>query len=356
MLPRVTPPAPSAGVPSVAAPQGANGRVTLALIWLASALVLALCTLTGFRLDFADDLSTLLRVNGPRVLFGAAAGGALALAGALRLAAGSLRPLGELELLALATGAAGGGFAASIGRAGWAALVAFGVGAIAGAALLVCLVRALDRPRRWTNLAAAGLLAGMAGIAALAGTYARARQDAISSAVAWLLGDLSGASFASGGALLALTLGLLALALPALRAGAGSRQATLLLLAFGLGVGAAGPLVFVGTFAPRCVAWLARGATPAALLPASVAAGAASVAAIDGAPRLLVGGYDFPFALPAAMLAIPVFLGWNRQRLRRLAGPASLGFEILELALIAVMTLAGVGFAWVLARVIALAT
>jgi ABC-type Fe3+-siderophore transport system permease subunit len=293
-------------------------------------------------------------VNGPRVLFGAAAGGALALAGALRLAGGSSRPLGELELLALATGAAGGGFAASIGLSGQTALLAFAAGALAGAALLFCLVRALDRPRRWTNLAAAVLLAAMAAIAALAGTYARARQDAIFPAVAWLLGDLSGASFASGGALLALTLVLLALA--ALRAGAGSRPAALSLLAFGLGVGAAGPLAFVGTLAPRCVRWLARGASPPALLAVSVAAGASSVAAIDTVPRLLVGGYDFPFALSAAMLAIPVFLGWNRQRLRRLAGPASLGFEILEVVLIAGMTLAGIGLAWLLALVISVAT
>ena len=104
------------------------------------------------------------------------------------------------------------------------------------------------------------------------------------------------------------------------------------------------------------MAWLARGASPPALLAASVAAGAAGVAAIDTVPRLLVGGYDFPFALPAAMLAIPVFLGWNRQRLRGLAGPARLGFEIFEVALIAGMTLAGAGLAWVLARVIAIAT
>ncbi len=356
MLRGMTSPAPPAGLPSTAAPSLATGRVALALVWLASALVLALCTLAWFRVGFADDPSTLLRVNGPRVLLGTAAGGALALAGALLLATGSLRPLRELELLALATGAAGGGFAASIGRAGGAALFAFGVGALAGAALLVCLVRALDRPKRWTNLAAAALLAAMAAVAALAGTYARARRDFISPAVAWLLGDLSGASFASGGALLALTLGLLALALRALRAGAGPRLMTLSLVALGLGIGATGPLAFVGTLAPRCVRWLARGASPQALLPASVAAGSASVAAIDTVPRLLVGGYDFPFALPAAMLAIPVFLGWNRQRLRRLAGPAGLGFEIFEVALIAGLTLAGVGFAFLLALVIAFAT
>src|SRR5262245_24181072 len=349
-------PAPSAGVPSVGAPPRSQGPVPLAAIWLASGLVLVLCTLAGFRLGFADDLATLLRVNGPRVLFGAAAGGALALAGALRFALGSLRPLHELERLALAAGAAGAGFAASSGRTGAAALIAFALGALAGGALLWGLARALDRPKRWTNLAAAGLLAVLAAVAALAGTYARARRDAVAMAVAWLLGDLTGASFASAGALLVLVALLLGLAVSALHADARSRLATLSLLSLGLGVGAAGPLAFVGSFAPLCVAWLARGASAAGLLAATAAAGAAGVAAIDSVPRLLVGGYDFPFALPAAMLAIPVFLSWNRRRLRELARPARLGFEVLEAVLIAGMTLAGAGLAWVLARVIAVAT
>jgi ABC-type Fe3+-siderophore transport system permease subunit len=354
MLLRVTPPAPSAG--TAAAPEPTTGRAALVLVWLASGLVLAACTLAGFRLGFAEDPATLARVNGPRVLFAAAAGAALALAGALRLAAGSLRPLFELELLAAAVGAAGGGFLAASGRTGAAGLIAFGVGALAGGALLGGLARALDRPRRWTNLAAAVLLAALAAVAALAGTYARARRDAVSSAIAWLLGDLTGASFASGSALFALAIGLLILALSWLRSGAHSRLASLSWLAFGLGAGAAGPLAFIGSFAPCIVAWLARGASPAALLPASAAAGAAGAAAIDSVPRLLVGGYDFPFALPAAMLAIPIFLGWNRQRLRRLAGPASLGFEILEVVLIAGMTLVGALLAGLLARVIAVAT
>ena len=114
--------------------------------------------------------------------------------------------------------------------------------------------------------------------------------------------------------------------------------------------------MFVGALAPRCVRWLARGASARALLPACAAAGAASVVAIDAVPRLLVGGYDFPFNVPAALLAIPIFLGWNRQRLRTLAGPASRGFEIFEVVLIAGMTLAAAGLAYTLASVIAFAT
>ncbi len=328
----------------------------LAGVWVASAAVIAASTLAAFRLGFADDAATLLRVNGPRVLLGAAVGGALALAGALRLVLDLDRRLRELEIFALSTGAAGGGFLAAQGRSGVAALVAFTLAAIVGAALLFALVRALDRAQRWTNLAAGMLLAGLIAAAALAGTYARARHDLVAAGVAWLLGDLTRASFASGGALLVLGVAALALACRALRVGSRSQLATLSLVAFGIGIGAAGPLAFVGSLAPRCVRWLARGASPRSLLAASVAAGAAAVVAIDAVPRLLVGGYDFPFNVAAGMLAIPIFLGWNRARLRTLVGPASLAFESFEIALIAGMTVAGAGLAYTLARVIAFAT
>jgi hypothetical protein len=145
-------------------------------------------------------------------------------------------------------------------------------------------------------------------------------------------------------------------ALRALDRGAGSRLATVGLLAFGVAVGAAGPLAFVGAMAPRTVRWLARGASERTLLPASVAAGAATVVAVDAVPRLLVGGYTLPFNVAAAMLAVPIFLGWNRVRLRRDAGRASLGFEIVEIAVITGLTLVGAWLALTLTRVIAFAT
>jgi hypothetical protein len=142
----------------------------------------------------------------------------------------------------------------------------------------------------------------------------------------------------------------------AVQAGASRRAATLALLASGLGIGAAGPLAFVGAMVPRTVRALARGASEPARLAAGAAAGAATVAAIDAVPRLLVGGYALPWNVAAAMLAIPIFLGWNRARLRREAGPAGRAFETLEVALIAGLTLAGIYLAWVLAMVIRAAT
>jgi iron complex transport system permease protein len=320
---------------------------TLALVALASGLVLLLAVLVSFRLGLAEDLPTLSRVNGPRVLFAAACGGLVALGGALRLEVGRVRPLFELELFAAAAGAAGAGFLAAGAREGGAALAAFALGATLGGVAGAGLARALDRPARWTNLAAAAILVAGIAAAALAGTYARARRDDVSGAVSWLLGDLAGASFASGGALASL---LAALALAASRRD--TARGTIALLATAIAFGAAGPLVFVGTMVPRAVRALARGASAQAVRPASVLAGGATVAAIDAAPRLLVGGYDFPFAVPAAMLAIPIFLGWNRARLRREIGPAHVAFEALELALLVALTLGGAFFAWTLAKVI----
>lgn len=341
-----------------------NGVLPGALpgIWLASAAVLAVSMLASFRLAFASDLTTLLHVNGPRILLGAGAGAALALAGALRQAAGGERPLRELEILALSAGAAGGGFWLARGLSGAAGLLAFAAGAAAGAALFGFAARLLERPRRWTNLAAAGLLAVLAAIAALAGTYARERGDPVAAAVAWLLGDLSGASFASGAAVLALVALLAAAALRSAAPGSPAAEArggpvsTLSLLAFGLGVGVAGPLAFVGGMVPRSVRWLAPGASPRALLAASTVAGAATVVAIDAVPRLLLGGYQFGFNVYAAMLAVPIFLGWNRRRLRGLAGPAHARFEIFEIALIAGLTLLGVWLAVLLTGLIRAAT
>jgi len=326
--------------------------LALRLVWLASAAVITACTLASFRLGFAADLRTALLVNGPRVLLGAGVGAALALSGALRLATRIERPLRELDILAVSTGAAAGGFLLAQHDAGSAALVRFAVGAVAGAGLLLVVVRFLDRSQRWTNLLVAAALAGMAGIAALVGTYVRERRDPIAPAVTWLLGDLGGASFASGFALVGLAALLVLASLRALRSGSRSQQHTIALLSLGMGVGAAGPLAFVGTFAPRTVRWLARGASARALLPACAAAGAATVVAVDAVPRLLVGGYDFPWNLPAAMLALPIFLGWNRVRLRRAAGPAHLAFEILELVLLAGLTLGGIWLASVLTSVI----
>jgi ABC-type Fe3+-siderophore transport system permease subunit len=325
----------------------------IAAIWLASAVVLALVLLASFRLDFASDVETLLRANDVRVAFAAGAGALLALAGALRQLGPGERPLRELAQLGAVAGAAGAGFAAASLAAGGAALVLFALGAAAGGFAGWRVAAALDRAQRGANLGVLAFLGVAIAVAALAGTYARARRDAVAPLVAWLLGDLSRASAAGALVLIAAAVVVAWLGPRALARGRGAEASW---LALGLAAGAAGPLVFVGGLAPRAVRWLAPAAGPPALLAASAAAGGATVAAIDAVPRLLVGGYDFPFAVPAALLAIPIFVGWNRGRLRREAGARSTAFEAFELAAIALATLAGAALAAQLAAVIRIAT
>jgi iron complex transport system permease protein len=326
---------------------------------IASGLVLAGAVLTAFRLTPAQDLATLLQVQGPRVLFGAGAGALLALAGALRASSGGEHALRELEWLGLSVGAAGGGFAAvALGPAlpALPVLGRFALGAIAGAALLFAAARFLDRPRRATNLGVLLLLAVAILAAALAGTYARARRDAVAPIVAWLLGDLTGATLASSLALLAAAIALVWFGTRALASGDRGHAATLAWIAAGIGIGAAGPLAFVGSMVPRAVRWLAPSASGGIALASAALAGAATVAAIDAVPRLLVGGYDFPFNIPAALLAIPIYCGWNRARLRREAGAAPKWFEVFELLVIGAATLAAAALAVQLTLVVRSAT
>jgi hypothetical protein len=336
-------------------------ELSVAAILTASVAVLAASLLASFRQGFADDLPTALTANGARVLSAAAVGALLSLAGSLRLERGSERALRDLELLAVSAGGAGGGFlAAQLAGSGPAALAAGAAGALLGGGALFAAVRSLDRPRRFANGLAALALAGMIVVAALAGSYARARTDAVAPLVAWLLGDLGalgGASLASGGALAIAAAVLVARAIATPRDASGaSRLPVLGLLAFGIGLGAAGPLVLVGSLVPRTVRHLTRTASEPARTAACALAGAAAVAAVDAVPRLLVGGYDFPFNVPAGMLLIPILLGWNRARLRRTVGPVHWLFEVLEIGLIVAMTLAAAGLALLLARVIAFAT
>lgn len=340
---------------SPASPRTIAPSSPAAALWVvgaASAVVISAALVTSFRLPVGQDLVAVAGIRAPRVLLGAGAGALLCLAGAIRLERGRVRPLGELALFAATTFGAGAGFLAAEAAPGAFALAVFAVAALAAIVGVVPAIRALDRPRPATNLVAAGLLVAGIGAAALAGTYARARADSVAAAVAWMLGDLGGASVASGLALVGMAV--LALAVAA-RLAPGPREGVAL-VALGAAAGAVGPVAFVGTLAPRAVRALAPGASSGALLAASALAGAATLVAVDAVPRLLVGGYDFPLAVPVGMLAIPIFLAWNRARLRREAGPPGRAFAWAEAALIVALSLAGAWLVVTLSRVIRIAT
>lgn len=331
---------------------GIGPGLGFAAVIAASVVVIGVALLAAFRVAFAADVPTLSSVNGPRIAVGTASGALLATAGLLRQARGAERPLRELEWLAASVGAAAGGFWLAERWTGAPALLAFAIGALPVACVASGITRSLDRPRRATNFGVLAVLALAILGAALAGTYARARRDAVAGVVTWLLGDLGGASFASGAALAGIA-GVVLIA--ALRSGPGARE-RIEWIALGVGVGAAGPLAFAGGMVPRAVRTLTAGATESSQLVATAAAGAATVVAIDAVPRLLLGGYDFPFNVPAALLAIPIYLGWNRARLRRTAGPAPVWFEVLEVATIVLATAVAAGLAYVLVSVVRSAT
>jgi ABC-type Fe3+-siderophore transport system permease subunit len=324
-------------------------------LWLASGLVLAAALLASFRQGFAADLETLLVANGARVLFGAAAGAAFALAGAVRLVEGRAHALDGLRFFAASAGAASGAYLGASGLLGAAAWLGASLGGVGGAAVGLGLARAADRASRAANLAAAGVLGMGVAAAALAGSYARERQDALGSVVAWLLGDLSGATAASGVGLAAVVFAAAALVIRDLRR-PGARAHAAAGLAWGVGLGAAGLLAFAASLVPRVVRGIV-GAVPAPTFVATCAgAGAATVVAVDAVTRLLVGGYDFPFNVPAAMVAAPVFLVWNRSRLRALVGRRGFAFEAAEVTAVVAFVVLGTALAAFLASVIASAT
>jgi hypothetical protein len=319
------------------------GRLTL--ISLAGLVVVALSLLASFRLDFAADLATVLRANGARVLLGLAAGSAFGLGAALRLEAGTLRPLADLQWLAAASVAAGAGMLAAGRRPGLAGVAIFvGAGAVLGGLAWVVVGR-LDRARRWSNVGALVALLVSVALAALAAGYIRARRDVTVPLTLWLLGDLGRVDLGPSLVLLGLTV---IVALLAVR----GREQTWSLVAWGMGLGATGPLPFVGTFVARTVWRLAPEAPLRSRVWVSAWACGAAVVAIDAVPRLLIGGYAFPFAVPAAMLALPVFLGWNRARLRTLAGSRGPLLEIGEVALIAGVTVYAAKLAYQLIQVV----
>lgn len=323
----------------------------------ASALVVALALAASFRMELGEGVSA----NAARGALAAAGGGLFALAGALRRVRGAEE--GPYFELALYGGSAGGaaGAALGVGLIASSATLGASLGALLVAALSVAAVRLIDRHARLSNLGAGLLLALFIVAAALAGSFGAEQAGLPSTFIAWLLGDFSTATAASAGVAM---LVLVAFTIAALRvnpgargeSGGDSRGARLAPLALGFGIGLVGVLGFVGSFVPRAVRALASDAPARVFLVSSVVAGGATVAAIDAVPRLLIGGYALPFAVSTGMLAVPIFLGWNRGRLRREVGPARVAIEVVEIVLIGLGTLVAASLAGFLTMIVRGAT
>ena len=304
-------------------------------LWLllaASLVVATLSLLTSFRVPI-ETFDVPWRANAARMLAAAAAGAAFGVSGALRT--GGARPLREAYIFALSAGGA-------VGLAAGMKLIG-GIGAsltlgVVGALTSIGLVWLADGHRRGLNGLLGAVLFALLTLGAIGLLAAGTERDGLGAAVVWLLGDVSRAS--PGGAISAalLVADLCAWWGMSERRTPGSGQSAAALL-FGAGVGIAGPIAFLGWFAPNLVAAFSR--PPRERIALCAAVGASLLMAADALPRALLGGYAPSLNIGIATVAIPAFLWWNRRRLRLESAPKSgSAFEIVEAGAIVVAALA----------------
>lgn len=283
----------------------------------------------------ATTVAIVRRLRLPRAVLAAMVGGSLAASGATFQAL--LRnPLAEPYILGLSGGAAVGAvFAiALLGVAASGGIVA--ACALAGAVLAILLVfriaavvgRALDT----RILLLAGVVVGAFFNACILLALTFADADAFRSAIFWMMGSFSGATWKSIGLLgAAMVPGLallLALARPLNLLSVGEETAAYLgtrvertkLLAYGIAslltasaVAVSGVIGFVGLVVPHVVRML-WGADHRFLLPASVLAGAAFVVLADTLARTAAAPTELPVGVVTAFVGVPFFVYLLRRR------------------------------------------
>ena len=312
------------------------GRIlaALALVLVVSALVLVWIGRVpgGWAVLDAESFAAFLPMRLPRLIAAAAAGAALALAGAVlqRLTA---NPIASPEVLGVSGGAALG-YAGTVFAVAAPTAVMLGAGSMLGGALALGLV-ALFTARR-DMPAERVLLAGIA-VSAFASAVLAAIMAA-GDARSWqILGWLSGSSSAVGmGAALGLAGMALALWVAALGTrrwlavlplgygvagglGLPLRRARLVLIALaGLATGAAtilvGPLSFVGLIAPHLARRMGL-ARPGDAVTGAALIGALLMLAADFGARMAGFPYELPLGLFASLIGAP-WLIWLMMRRR----------------------------------------
>ena len=275
------------------------------------------------------------RLRLPRSLLAALVGGALAASGAVFQAL--LRnPLAEPYVLGVAGGAAVGAVAA-VALGGFVASAApVSVAAFAGAVAAVLLVfrvaAAAGRAFDTRVLLLAGVVAGSFFNALILLFLTFADADTFRSAMFWMMGSFSGATW-RGDALLALYMVpalavLLALARPLNLLAVGEETAAYLgtrvervkLLAYGTAslltaaaVAASGVIGFVGLVVPHVVRLL-WGSDHRFLLPASVLLGATFLVLADALARFAAAPTELPVGVVTAFVGVPFFVWLLRRR------------------------------------------
>lgn len=334
LLPRLR----SAAMPSAASPSFAEARRGLRAALLPLLFVLSISALSllvvalpnGWRLLSPSEVLELLPLRLPRLMGSAAAGGLLALAGAIlqRLTG---NPLASAEVLGV-SGGAGIGLAASLTFFPAATALSLLGGATVGSLVVLLLVLLFSLPQRLAreHLLLAGIAIGSFSSALLAALMALGDQRAWQ-ILAWLGGTASAVTPLSAIILSALLAFCLILAL------LGARWLTLLPLgdavSRSLGVpvrvsqlvlittaavatGAAsilvGPLSFVGLVAPH-LAMRAGFLTTRHHLFASALIGGGLMMLADFGARSATAPYELPLGLFAALIGGP-YLIWHLSR------------------------------------------
>lgn len=275
------------------------------------------------------------RLRLPRAVLAAMVGGSLAASGATFQAL--LRnPLAEPYILGISGGAAVGAVFAIAAGGALATSGIVGAAALAGALLAILLVfriaavagRALDA----RILLLAGVVVGAFFNACILLALTFASSDAFRSAVFWMMGSFSGATWRGtallGAAMVPGLAVLLALARPLNLLAVGEETAAYLgtrvertkLLAYGTAslltagaVAVSGVIGFVGLVVPHVVRML-WGPDHRFLIPASVLLGAAFVVLADTLARTAAAPTELPVGVVTAFVGVPFFVWLLRRR------------------------------------------
>lgn len=276
-------------------------------------------------------------LRAPRAVLAVLVGGGLALSGAVFQAL--LRnPLAEPYILGISGGAAAGAVLVLalglVAIGSWALPLAAFAGALVAITLVFGVAASADRRLDVRVLLLAGVVVGAFFSACIALILALSDAPTVRSAVLWMMGSLSGATWRTVGLVAAYTLPsalvILALARALNTMAIGEETASYLgtdvervkkgaylvaSLIAAAGVAFTGVIGFVGLIVPHGIR-LVVGSDHRVLLPLSFLAGAAFLALADLLARLALAPTEIPIGVITAFVGVPFFLVLLRRNLR----------------------------------------